>query len=114
MCATGGQLRSQIEAHIVDVLAPQGFVMLVTSRANGVARERFLAAGFQELSLKPLTDEQQISVIERRLPEADRAAALVRYVTQTIRVDVETGEKVTPSPLMHRATQLAHTAGPHS
>jgi hypothetical protein len=36
----GGQVRAQIEKHVTEVLAPQGFVMLVTSRPgiNAVAR----------------------------------------------------------------------------
>tara|TARA_B110000046_G_scaffold168541_1_gene186997 strand:- start:59 stop:802 length:744 start_codon:yes stop_codon:yes gene_type:complete len=37
----GGKARDRIETHIREVLAPQGFVMLVTSRPNGISKELF-------------------------------------------------------------------------
>ena len=32
----GGHARKRVEQHIVEVLAPQGFVIVVTSRPNGL------------------------------------------------------------------------------
>ena len=43
----GGQLRSQIEMHVIEVLAPQGHPLLITSRPAGIEETRF--AGFRRL-----------------------------------------------------------------
>ena len=52
-----GTERPAIERHVVQVLAPQGHAMLVTSRPSGVNEASFSA--FHHLSLAPLTSEQQ-------------------------------------------------------
>ena len=43
----GGEERDAIERHVVEVLAPQGHVLLCTSRPDGVKEERY--AGFRRL-----------------------------------------------------------------
>ena len=50
----GGQVREQIERHVTEVLAPQGHVLLVTSRPAGITEESFV--GFRRLKLAPLTE----------------------------------------------------------
>ena len=57
----GGELREAIERHITEVLAPQGHVMLVTSRPNGLREERF-KKHFYRVTLSGLTLEQQEEV----------------------------------------------------
>ena len=96
----GGSVRTQIEQHIVEVLAPQGLMMLVSARTNGVDYGAFVGAGFQELRLRQLTHEQQLGLIRRRLPQAEQAEQLIAYVTEKIPQDEDTGEKVTANPLM--------------
>ena len=60
----GGKRRAEIERHIVDVLAPQGHVMLVTSRPNGLRAELF-EEHFVHVRLEPLSDEQSSSPSSR-------------------------------------------------
>jgi len=91
-----GAKRDDIERHVVDVLAPQGHVLLCTSRPAGVDEARF--AAFRRLSLAPLSDEQQERALEQRLG-AERAAALLTYVRDVMPRD-DTGQKVTSNPLM--------------
>ena len=91
-----GAKRADIERHVVDVLAPQGHVLLCTSRPAGVDEARF--AAFRRLSLAPLSDEQQERALEQRLG-AERAAALLTYVRDVMPRD-DTGQKVTSNPLM--------------
>ena len=94
----GGQRRDEIEAHVADVLAPQGHVLLCTSRPAGLdVAGRFGA--FRHLSLAPLTEAQQQAALEQRLG-AERAAGLLPYVRDTVPTDTETGEKATSNPLM--------------
>ena len=45
----GGEMRDEIERHVAEVLAPQGHVILATSRPDGIQDERF--AGFHRLQL---------------------------------------------------------------
>ena len=61
----GGQLREVIERHVAEVLAPQGHLVLATSRPAGVVEARF--RGFARLNLSPLSQEQQHAVIRARL-----------------------------------------------
>ena len=61
----GGVERERIERHIVEVLAPQGHVVLATSRPAGVSEEMF--RGFARLQLKPLSEAQQQQAMERRV-----------------------------------------------
>jgi hypothetical protein len=91
-----GAKRDDIERHVVDVLAPQGHVLLCTSRPAGVDEARF--AAFRRLALAPLSDAQQERALEQRLG-AERAAALLTYVRDVMPRD-DTGQKVTSNPLM--------------
>ena len=91
-----GAKRADIERHVVDVLAPQGHVLLCTSRPAGVDEARF--AAFRRLELAPLSDAQQERALEQRLG-AERAAALLPYVRDTVPRD-DKGQKVTSNPLM--------------
>jgi hypothetical protein len=91
-----GAKRADIELHVVEVLAPQGHVLLCTSRPAGVDEARF--AAFRRLELAPLTDAQQERALEQRLG-TERAAALLTYVRDVMPRD-DTGQKVTSNPLM--------------
>jgi NLR family CARD domain-containing protein 3 len=91
-----GATRDDIERHVVDVLAPQGHVLLCTSRPAGVVEARF--AAFRRLALAPLSEAQQERALEQRLG-AERAAALLTYVRDVMPRD-DTGQKVTSNPLM--------------
>ena len=91
-----GAKRADIELHVVEVLAPQGHVLLCTSRPAGVDEARF--AAFRRLELAPLSDAQQERALEQRLG-AERAAALLPYVRDTVPRD-DKGLKVTSNPLM--------------
>jgi len=91
-----GAKRADIELHVVEVLAPQGHVLLCTSRPAGVDEARF--AAFRRLELAPLSDAQQERALEQRLG-AERAAALLPYVRDTVPRD-DKGQKVTSNPLM--------------
>ena len=93
----GGQVRAQIERHVTEVLAPQGHVLLVTSRPAGITDARFV--GFRRLELAPLTEEQQQVVLLERLG-VTRAAELQSYVRDRVPTDTETGLRVTSNPLM--------------
>ena len=92
----GGQKREEIERHATEVLAPQGHVLLCTSRPQGVDKARF--AAFRRLELAPLTEAQQKQALEQRLG-ADRAEALLQYVSTSVLRD-EKGARVTANPLM--------------
>jgi len=91
-----GAKRDDIERHVVEVLTPQGHVLLCTSRPAGVVEARF--AAFRRVALAPLSDAHQERALEQRLgPE--RAAALLTYVRDVMPRD-DTGQKVTSNPLM--------------
>ena len=94
----GGQVRAQIEKHVSEVLAPQGHVMLVTSRPAGV-REELFAQHFHRIILKPLSEAQQLEVIRQRI-DAEYVDDLMAYVSERVPRDVETGIRVTGNPLM--------------
>lgn len=97
----GGTARERIERHLATVLAPQGHLLLLTSRPNGVTEELFAADGFHTLQLKPLTDGQQQSVVERRLAGNEEGASLLmRYIRSKVPKDAQTGARVTGNPLM--------------
>ena len=95
-----GQAREQLDSHILNVLAGQGFIMIVTSRPSGTQTERYSASGFQELKLSALSTEQQRSVIARRISEPESAEQLTRYVEDKVPNDARSGEKITGNPLM--------------
>ena len=58
-----GAKRDDIERHVVEVLAPQGHVLLCTSRPAGVVEARF--AAFRRLALAPLSDAQQVRALDK-------------------------------------------------
>ena len=88
----GGAKRDEIEAHVAEVLAPQGHVLLCASRPAGLdVGGRFGA--FRHLSLAPLSDAQQAAALAQRL-DAKRAEALAPYLRDTVPTDTETGRKV--------------------
>ena len=74
-----GALRERIEQHITSVLAPQGHVLLCTSRPAGIYGALFADAGVRRLELGPLTDAQQLQALTQRLGAAD-AESLLEYV----------------------------------
>ena len=92
----GGAMRAEIERHVTEVLAPQGHVLLCTSRPAGVDEARFVA--FRKLHLSPLTEAQQEEALLQRLG-ASRAALLLDYVRKQVLRD-ENGVRVTANPLM--------------
>jgi hypothetical protein len=96
----GGKARDAIERHVTEVLAPQGHVMLVTSRPNGLEEERF-SNHFVHVQLEPLSEAQQEEVIVKRLGRG-KHSELVEYVRDSKRVplDNETQQRVTGNPLM--------------
>ena len=92
----GGEKREQIERHATEVLAPQGHVLLATSRPDGIDDERY--TGFRRLELKPLSVDQQRQALEQRLG-AERASSLLPYL-ERMPVDERTQERITANPLM--------------
>ena len=92
----GGTNRTEIERHVVEVLAAQGHVMLCTSRPADVDEKRF--AGFHRLKLAPLTEAQQREALTQRLGE-EGVTKLMPFV-ERMPNDSETGHRVTANPLM--------------
>ena len=82
-----GKERSRIEAHVTQVLAPQGCVLLCTSRATGLEEALFTDAGFHRLTLAPLSDAQQDAFLQRRLGQ-ERATDLAPYL---LRMPIDAG-----------------------
>ena len=95
----GGKARAEIEKHVTEVLAPQGHVMLVTSRPAGL-NDRLFEPHFHRLQLRPLTDAQQRQVIEQRLGAGPQADALGKYVREKVPIDSVENVRVTGNPLM--------------
>jgi hypothetical protein len=91
----GGKARERIERHLAEVLAPQGHVLLATSRPAGIDENRY--AGFHRLALSGLSDAQQQQALEQRLG-VERAVTLLPYLRE--RMPVEDGERITSNPLM--------------
>ena len=77
----GGVARERIERHVAEVLAPQGHLLLCTSRPAGLNEERF--AAFGKLRLAPLTESQQEAVVSSRLGGIG-AAALLPYLRERV------------------------------
>ena len=92
----GGEKREQIERHVTEVLAPQGHVLLATSRPDGIDDQRY--ASFRRLELKPLSVDQQKQALEQRLG-TERASPLLPYL-ERMPVDEQTQERITANPLM--------------
>jgi hypothetical protein len=97
-----GAKRTEIEQHVVEVLAPQGHVMLCTSRPAGVVEARF--SGFRLLKLAPLTEDQQEQALLRRLGNVDDVRQLMAFVermpTSTDPASPTMQHRVTANPLM--------------
>jgi len=93
----GGRMRTAIERHVTEVLAPQGHVLLVTSRPDGLDRTCF-QEHFLALELRPLDETQQHIVVERRVGRA-LGEALWREIAATAPRD-EHNELVTSNPLV--------------
>ena len=94
----GGAARDEIERHIVEVLAPQGHQILITSRLN--LKVELFTRHFEHLELLALSDERQEKLIERRITEKRRADELLDYVRKHVPLDTETGTRMTGNPLM--------------
>jgi hypothetical protein len=96
----GGKARDAIERHVTEVLAPQGHVMLVTSRPAGLKEDQF-RQHFVRVQLEPLTEEQQKEVVVKRLGEGEHSE-LLEYLSNPERVplDYETKQRLTGNPLM--------------
>ena len=95
-------MRDEIERHVTEVLAPQGHVMLVTSRPAGIDEAR--VAGFHRLSLAPLTEAQQEQAIKQRVDQPDK---LLAYVRERVPIDTETKLRVTSNPCVSPPFTLA-------
>jgi hypothetical protein len=97
-----GAKRAEIEQHIVEVLAPQGHVMLCTSRPAGVVEARF--SGFRLLKLAPLTEAQQEQALLQRLGSEEDVRQLMTFVermpTSTDPAAPTMQHRVTANPLM--------------
>ena len=91
----GGAKRSEIERHVTEVLAPQGHVMLCSSRPAGLNYADFV--DFRRLELSPLREDQQEQALQQRLG-ADRVGPLLKYLKAL--PAGEDGQRVTANPLM--------------
>ena len=95
----GGKARDKIERHVTEVLAPQGHVMLVTSRPAGLKESHF-SQHFVHVQLEPLSDEQQKAVIVKRLGNVEHSE-LLEYLHDPNRVPLDDKkQRVTGNPLM--------------
>jgi hypothetical protein len=70
--------------------------MIITSRPAGLQKTRF--AGFQQLSLSPLSFDQQKTAVQQRLG-VELSEALMPYLESVPR-DADTGQRITANPLM--------------
>lgn len=87
-----------VERHIAEVLVPQGHLLVVTSRPEGLSRTIVGAASW--LSLCPLDEAQQRQLIEMRVAERARVEQLLVFARTRLLPDTQTGESVLASPLM--------------
>ena len=92
----GGLMRSKIERHVLEVLAPQGHTIFATSRPRPAKDTEF--DGFHRLQLLPLTEEQQKLAVERRLG-VQRAQVLLPYLQDKVPRDEEQN-RITNNPLV--------------
>ena len=92
----GGAKRGEIQRHVTEVLAPQGHVMLCTSRPAGLTESSF--PGFRRLHLSPLTEQQQQEALEQRLGATTQVAPLLEYLKRMPVGDDR--QRVTSNPLM--------------
>ena len=98
----GGRMRAAIERHVAEVLAPQGHVLLVTSRPEGLDRTRF-EEHFLALELQPLNETQQQRVVEQRVGK-ERGDTLWREIASTARRDEL---NITSNPLVYSSSTFA-------
>ena len=77
------QVREEIERHVTSVLAPQGHVVVVTSRPAGLDTRCF-EKHFWHLRLCALSDKQQLDVIEKRVGTGAMVEALPRYLLEKV------------------------------
>lgn len=92
----GGTHRHAIEDHIVEVLAPQGYSMVVTSRPAGVHAKRF-KEHFHWVQLCPLDREQQVEAVKSRVSDC---APLVQHVQAAVPSNPASGLQMTSNPLL--------------
>ena len=95
----GGKARYEIERHITEVLAPQGHVMVVSSRPAGITWSRF-QTWFHRLEMMPLRDDQQKLVITQRIEDPADQSRLWDYVRDRVPLDTQTQQRITGNPLM--------------
>ena len=91
-----GDAREEVERHIGTVLAARGQPLLCTSRPAGLSDALF--KGFHCFELVPLSEEQQMGFIARRLGD-ERARNLDPYLRDKVPRDAD-GRRVTANPLM--------------
>lgn len=94
-----GSMRSEVEHHLVHVLAPQGHTVVATSRPYGLDEELF-SEQFARFQLHPLTNTKQQQLIELRIKDKLQAQSLLEYVRSRVPVDNDTSVRMTANPLM--------------
>lgn len=92
----GGTNREAIEQHVAKVLAPQGHIMLCTSRPAGIVDSTY--KGFNRLKLAPLTEDQQQDALTQRLG-ADGMKDLMPFIDK-MPMDTKQKHRITANPLM--------------
>ena len=99
----GGKARDAIERHVTEVLAPQGHIILITSRPAGLNEGPF-RDNFVHVELMPLSNAQQKQVINKRLGKDNAAGkrVLTDYVckSELVPLDSDTQQRITGNPLM--------------
>ena len=98
----GPATREALARHLVEVVAPQGHLLLVSSRPESVDEASF--ADFHRLSLAPLGEASQHEYVARRLGllASDTAAAAHELLGWLPRMplDPTTGQRVTREPVL--------------
>ena len=100
----GGDERERIETHVAEVLAPQGHVLVVTSRFDPTIEARF--SGFHRLRLMPLSFEDQSKYIRQRIGDDEGGQLdtdkfeLQRYLTNVVPSEPGTQTRITANPLL--------------
>lgn len=100
----GGDERERIETQILEVLAPQGHVLFVTSRPDPSIQERF--SGFHQLQLMPLSPEEQGRYVMHRIGDDEGGQMdfdkfeLQRYLGRVVPNEPGTQTRITANPLL--------------
>ena len=107
----GGKKRTLIERHLVDIIAPQGHVTLVTSRPGPDKYTNFLFEGFPHLSFAPLSFEQQVAFLTKRLG-ADNCTEVIAFHSKQDLLDrvIDEVPDVAP-PVVEEKKQLTPKSG---